>query len=236
MRPRNVFLALVSLCALVGIASIDPKSQSSAQVDVKKAAAQPACQPLPGEISSQSDRNIVMKERPLISIAWYLAGVGQYDQALELVNRMKYCGFKEMALGSVASSLAKGGQIDRALQLANTIRHQDEKAIALGGVAENLARTGKHDQAMKLVNDTIKDDLNKLRVLTKIVPILVEAGQIDQALQAANTMKLDANKATVLSHIASTLAEVGKYEQALEIANTIANTDEAKTYKHGGNY
>jgi tetratricopeptide (TPR) repeat protein len=232
MQPRNVLLAVVSLCTLVGITSIYPKSQSSAQVDVKQAAVQPACQSFPGHFSSQSERNILMKDRPLISIAWYLAAVRQYDQALELVDRVKYCGFKDMALAGVASSMAKEGQIDRALQLTNTIRDHDEKAIVWGSVAEKLVRTGKHDQAIKLVNNTINDDLNKMNILTKIVPILVEAGQIDRALQAANTMKLDANKATVLSHIASTLAEVSKYEQALEIANTIANPDGTQVYKH----
>ncbi len=232
MQPRNVLLAVVSLCTLVGITSIYPKSQSSAQVDVKQAAVQPACQSFPGHFSSQSERNILMKDRPLISIAWYLAAVRQYDQALELVDRVKYCGFKDMALAGVASSMAKEGQIDRALQLTNTIRDHDEKAIVWGSVAEKLVRTGKHDQAIKLVNNTINDDLNKMNILTKIVPILVEAGQIDRALQAANTMKLDANKATVLSHIASTLAEASKYEQALEIANTIATPDGTQVYKH----
>jgi len=232
MQPRNVLLAVISLCTLVGIGSIYPKSQSSAQVDVKQAAVQLACQSFRGENSSESERNIQMKDRPLVSIAWYLAAVGQYDQALELVDRMKHCGFKDLALAGVASRMAKEGQIDRALQLTNTIRDHDEKAIVWGSVAEKLVRTGKHDQAMKLVNDTINDDLNKLGILTKIVPGLVEAGQIDRALQAANTIKLDANKAIVLSHIASTLAEASKYEQALEIANTIANPNQTQDDKH----
>jgi tetratricopeptide (TPR) repeat protein len=232
MQPRNVLLAVVSLCTLVGIGSIYPKSQSSAQVEVKQAAAQPACQSFRGDISSQSDFNILMKERPLISIAWYLAAVGQYDQALELVDRMKYCSSKDMALAGVASSMAKEGQIERALQLTNTIRDHDEKVIVWGSVAEKLVRIGKHDQAMKLFNNTINNELNKLRVLTRIAPSLVEAGQIEQALQAANTLKLGVNKAIVLSQIASTLAKASKYEQALEIANTIANTDEAKHNKH----
>ena len=232
MRPRNVLLAVFSLCTLVGIASIYPKSQSSAQVDVKQAEAQPACQSFRGDISAESERNILMKERPLIPIAWYLAAVGQYDQALELVDRMKYCGSKDLVLSGIGNSMAKEGQIERALQLTSTIRDHDEKVIVLGSVAEQLVRIGKHDQAMKLFNNTVTDDLNKLRVLTKIVPSLVEAGQIDRALQAANTIKLDANKAIVLSHIASTLAKASKYEQALEIANTIANTDETQNYKH----
>ena len=232
MQPRNFLLAVVSLCTLVGIGSIYPKSQSSAQVDVKQAAVQPTCQSFRGENSSESERNIQMKDRPLVSIAWYLAAVGQYDQALELVDRMKHCGFKDLALAGVASRMAKEGQIDRALQLTNTIRDHDEKAIVWGSVAEKLVRTGKHDQAMKLVNNNISDDINKINILTKIVPSLVEAGQTDRALQAANTMKLDANKANVLSHIASNLAEASKYEQALEIANTIANSDGTQGYKH----
>jgi hypothetical protein len=32
----------------------------------------------------------------MVGIAWYLAAVGQYDQALKLVDRMKYCGFHKL--------------------------------------------------------------------------------------------------------------------------------------------
>ncbi len=63
-------------------------------IDVKKAAAQSACQTLQGD--TPSGRNIIRKERPMVGIAWYLAAVGQYDQALKLVDRMKYCGFHKL--------------------------------------------------------------------------------------------------------------------------------------------
>jgi hypothetical protein len=94
MRTQNFFLGLVALCVVAGIASIYPKSPSSAQIDVKEAAAQSACQTLQGD--TPSGRNIIRKERPMVGIAWYLAAVGQYDQALKLVDRMKYCGFHKL--------------------------------------------------------------------------------------------------------------------------------------------
>src|SRR4028119_500462 len=122
MKHRNFLLALVTFSALVGIVSIYRESQLLALIDVKKAAAQPACKPVQGD--TPSDRNIEMKERPLIGIASYLAAVGQYDQALKLVDRMKDCGLRDIALVKVASTLAKGGQIDQALKLVDRMKER----------------------------------------------------------------------------------------------------------------
>jgi len=61
-----------------------------------------------------------MKERPMVGIAIYLAAVGQNDQALKVVDRITYCGFRDIALGEIVGYLAKGGQIDRAMQLFNS--------------------------------------------------------------------------------------------------------------------
>jgi hypothetical protein len=129
MQPRNLFLALVTLCTLVGIASIYPKSQFSAQIDVKKAAAQP--QPLPGETPSQCDR-ILIKQRPLVNVGGYLAAVGQHDQAQELLEKMQNCGIKfdQAREYDTVYSLAEAGQIEQALQVANSIQNNGMKGAA----------------------------------------------------------------------------------------------------------
>jgi tetratricopeptide (TPR) repeat protein len=220
-------MALVTLSALVGIASIYPKSQWSALIGIKKAAAQSACQKLQGD--TPSEHNIVMKERPLINIATYLAAVGQNDQALKVVDMMKVCGFRDIALGEIVGSLAKGGQIDRAMQLFNSIRRNDEKGIALARVAENLVSVGQYDQAIKVVNNTFKVEYEPLRVLGSLAKSLAQAGQIDRALRVANTAQLSEHKTVVLASIAETLAEGGNYEEALRIANT----DEMKGRNQG---
>lgn len=230
MRHQNLFLALLTLSAVVSIASIYPKSQLSALIDIKKAAAQSACQTFQGETLSKE--NIIMKERSMVGIAWYLAAVGQNDQALKLADRMKYCGFRDMALVEVVGSLTKGGQIDRAMQLFNSIRSQEEKGFALASIAENLVKARQYDQAIKLV-DTIKIKYQPVRVLLRLTNSLAQAGQIDRALQVANTIQLGDSKAFVLYGIAKTLAEAGNYEEALRIADTIADTDDVRSQKQG---
>src|ERR671932_651122 len=150
MRNQNFFQVVVILSAVVGITSIDPKSQLSALIAVKKAAAQSACKNTQGD--NPSDHNIEMKERPLIGIASYLAALGQYDQALKLVDRMKACDLRDIALVKVASTLAKGGEYDQALKLVDRMKEPGFRDIALVEVASTLAKERQFDRALQLVN------------------------------------------------------------------------------------
>jgi tetratricopeptide (TPR) repeat protein len=228
MRNQNFFQVVVILSAVVGIASIDPKSQLSALIAVKKAAAQSACQNTQGD--TPSDHNIEMKERPLIGIASYLAALGQYDQALKLVDRMKACDLRDIALVKVASTLAKGGEYDQALKLVDRMKEPGFRDIALVEVASTLAKERQFDRALQLVNIIRRHD-EKALALNSIAKSLAQAGQIDRALQLANTIQLGYRKASLLDSIVDTLTEAGNYEQALRIADTIADTDEVKTHK-----
>jgi tetratricopeptide (TPR) repeat protein len=230
MRPRNVFLALVTLCALVGIASIYPKSQSSAQVDVKKAAAQPVRQPSPGETSSECDR-ILMQQQPLVSIAGYLGTVKQNDQALKLVEKMQSCGIKfdRAREYDTVYSLAAAGQIDQALQVANSIENNGMKGAALQRLAEILAEAGKYEQALEIANTIANTDeakTHKHEAFANIARKLASSGQIDRALQLANRLDGD-SKASALSHIATTLASSGQFDSALQVANRLNGDSKA---------
>ena len=149
----------------------------------------------------------------LAGVAGVLVGVGLVDWAFDAVEeaaraagRIEDTWERANALISIVKVLVEAGLANQALNAAEPIEEFGRRARVLAGITEALARTSVR----------IEDPLGLAGALAGIVKVLVEAGQADQALDAAGQIENFWTRARVSVGIAEALVEAGQADQALE--------------------
>ncbi|MBD2576081.1 hypothetical protein [Oscillatoria sp. FACHB-1406] len=89
------------------------------------------------------------------AIAVALAKVGQYDRALQLIQRFRSEPWSAKALSSIAPTLIETGKIDRALQAIEGLESQQQQALAFAESASDLAEIGQPEQAIMFIDRAI---------------------------------------------------------------------------------
>ena len=154
----------------------------------------------------------------LAGVAGVLVGVGLVDWAFDAVEeaaraagRIEDTWERANALISIVKVLVEAGLANQALNAAEPIEEFGRRARVLAGITEALARTSVR----------IEDPLGLAGALAGIVKVLVEAGQADQALDAAGQIENFWTRARVSVGIAEALVEAGQADQALDAAGRI---------------
>ena len=202
-NPRQRARVLVSVAGvLVGVGLVDWA------FDAVEEAARAA-----GRIEDTWER-----AKALAGVAGALAGAGLVDWAFDAVEeaaraagRIEDTWERANALISIVKVLVEAGLANQALNAAEPIEEFGRRARVLAGITEALARTSVR----------IEDPLGLAGALAGIVKVLVEAGQADQALDAAGQIENFWTRARVLVGIAEALVEAGQADQALDAAGRI---------------
>jgi len=188
----------------------------------------------------------------LSMVAQSLAQAGQVDKALKVAVMNKDPYDKVRVLIEIAPVLAQTGELPRAVTIVKevlvvvtaigeqSIEAQYYKALMLSKAAMVLAQAGEQARAVTIVNqvlaiiEMIEDKQSRAYVLSELVEqvlsVLVQTGQVAQALQVAQMIEDPYAKAKALIKMAPALAQAGQIDQILKLVETIKSED----WKMGG--
>ena len=122
-----------------------------------------------------------------------LAEVGNFADALSIVELIDLPYYKASTLTEIAIKLADAGQAEqskqtlvKAVQIAKNLENPTVGNAGDGGslvsVAVRLAETGRTREALS-ITETISDESYKVLVMINIADLYIKAGQTDQALE-----------------------------------------------------
>lgn len=168
----------------------------------------------------------------LSALAIKYAEVGQYDLAIQTLQKIDNLDWRADVSWKIARKLTEARQYEQALKLIETIKRADERNFALEDLAKKYAEAGQYDQALQTAK-LIKKICLRHSAVKKVVEKYVESGQYDQALQIAKRARKNDFKAEFLLTVANGLtnAEMSSQVAALlskllhlspSVENTIA--------------
>ncbi|HLO51245.1 MAG TPA: hypothetical protein VK211_22715, partial [Kamptonema sp.] len=176
----------------------------------------------------KESRAKAFKLNALSKIAVKYAEIGQFDLAIQVVEKIDAIGWRASPLKNIACKLAKAGQYDRAFKLIETIERANEKNEALEELAKQYAETGHYDKALQITKSIKMIDYQDSAFL-KIVQNYIKSGHYKQAFQIAKRKRRNDFKLDLLIAIAEASAQVKKASQVLSQA-----LRETKTIKSPG--
>jgi tetratricopeptide (TPR) repeat protein len=189
------------------------------------------------EIDAMEDR--FEAERKLSNIAISYVNERKFEQALEIVKRIKVDMFRWRILSSISSQYAKDDLYDKGLQIARSIpidygEGSGNRWAALSQIALQLARTGQSNRADQVIQEI--DDISVRAItLANIAKEYARLGNLNVSnqffSQAVATVKKTSNgqrgalvafpRDYALSRIAVNHAEVGQYQKAIQLTQAI---------------
>jgi hypothetical protein len=114
----------------------------------------------------------------LKSVIKEMAKKRMFDQALQVVRKIKMASERVEALGTIGEEMAKVGITGRAeevfkqaLKVAEEIEDAEEHAEALRAIVEKMARVGKTEDAIGIVE---QETGMRTEMLSSILPVLAE--------------------------------------------------------------
>jgi ankyrin repeat protein len=176
----------------------------------------------------------VFKAATLGDIAAVLAEMGNtkkanevLEQALDSARSIKR--FKGSCLYSIAKASAKAGNFNQAVDIAQSIKDEYWKAETFKDIvatsqagkfkeAEEVLKQANDAYLMLLDNEEWEEWPAPMKV--NIVTMLLEVGNIDQALEVANSINMLQFKILSLGWVATAMAKAGDVDQALNIARS----------------
>ncbi|HEY9725618.1 MAG TPA: hypothetical protein V6D50_04130, partial [Chroococcales cyanobacterium] len=144
----------------------------------------------------------------LTSIAREYARTKQFDQALQVVERIQDNELANWARIAIATEYANAGQVERVLQVADTIQTTMKMDIS-----DRPSNNGTN----------LADTLLKNQTLAALALLYAQAERFPQALQLVQTIQPDRLKDQVRIAIAKQQAKAGQYSNAIQVANTITD-------------
>lgn len=164
------------------------------------------------EVINQTDQSIIPEAIRQIAIRY--AQIGQYDQALEVVNMIKMPHVKSEASGNIGLVCVKAGQYDQALKFVTLIEKPDNAITPLTDMAVKLAEAGRYDQAIKVTNTMSPYFRDK--ALAEMVGIYAKAGNYDEAHKIANLIEKPYDKVIALTDISDKYIDDGQKASAID--------------------
>ena len=168
----------VSSSVLAGMALTFMLPNESGLADVAVAAGQDAFQ----EIIQAGDQGIDLRPYLLAVLALAFAWAGEPDRARQAAELARQPGQSPLVSADLASAFALIGDLDRAWALAN------ERSWIPFFMFRTCLRKGQPEQLLSLA-DRSPDPKSRDDVLAKAAHALLEAGELDKALTAAQRIK-----------------------------------------------
>lgn len=161
---------------------------------------------------------------------------GDFNQAIQVVQRIPDVDLKAIALAEIAGAYAKAGQADQAsqtftlaLQTARTVRNQGFRIM--GEVVKQYAQSGQIDAA-RTAAQAIPDLPVKVQTLAAIALTYAEAGRaadatatLDQAIQQVKTVRDVNEQANLLSPIVEEYRVQGQYRLSFQAAQALSSDE-----------
>lgn len=177
-----------------------------------------------------SDRDLQSWATTEIAIG--LARVGQFDQALQVAERIwipPQFDRQSYAYAEIAIAMARAGQYDQALQVIEKASDASLRTYGFSSIVEAMAVAGERERALNISDQalqaakSIKDEKERSSALAEVAIAMAKAGQFDKALQIAKDVsdKYLARNSYALSGIVKEMAKVGQFDRAQQIAKGI---------------
>jgi tetratricopeptide (TPR) repeat protein len=191
------------------------------------------------EIANSTADNGMESNWLMCETAQALALIGERDRAFEIVNQIllstttNFALYDDTRTGAqigLGKALAKAGMIEQAALVVETIDTEGHNHLfVLVEVARARAAAGDFEGAMKTVQQ-IQDPDWRAQALDKIAHEMIQAGKVDQAIEAAENIAEDQGfKPHVLINITWYWAELGEHVKVDEIVQkALAAAEEIK--------
>ncbi|GAB3852774.1 hypothetical protein GCM10027610_081630 [Dactylosporangium cerinum] len=157
----------------------------------------------------------------LAGVAEAVAGTGDLDHAVRIVNSLPDPARQIEALAKIAAATVEAGDLDRAAQIARDIPDPGRQAEAVAKVAAAAVAAGDLDRAAQIARD-IPDPNQQAKALLKVTEAAVSNGDPRHALRVADSITTDAYlRAAALTSVAEAAARTGDLDHAEQIASSI---------------
>jgi thioredoxin-like negative regulator of GroEL len=141
-------------------------------------------------------QNEIDRSRLARLLALALAEAGEFDEALEVTEKISYLREYLLTRVQIAWKMTEQGQTARAkallndmLNIAYELEDLERRSEVLEIIAVGLAKSGAFSKAMGLVSE-IKDENAQLWVLKGVAAGLAKGGQLDGALNIVNYFRM----------------------------------------------
>lgn len=176
-------------------------------------------------------RNEIDRSRLARLLALALAEAGEFDEALEVTEKISYLREYLLTRVQIAWKMTEQGQTARAKALLNDmlgivseLEDLERRSEVLENIAVGLAKSGAFSETMALVNE-IEDKTTQAEALERIAVELAESGALSKALGLVNEIEDTASQLWALKGVAAGLAKAGQLDGALNIVNYFRKPD-----------
>ena len=176
-------------------------------------------------------RNEIDRSRLARLLALALAEAGEFDEALEVTEKISYLREYLLTRVQIAWKMTEQGQTARAKALLNDmlsivyeLEDLEMRSEVLENIAVGLAKSGAFSETMALVNE-IEDKTTQAEALERIAVELAESGALSKALGLVNEIEDTASQLWALKGVAAGLAKAGQLDGALNIVNYFRKPD-----------
>jgi hypothetical protein len=163
----------------------------------------------------------------LVNVASELLKQEKKDEAILTIQHAIKCisnfsdeWIKNDAFVKISHMFAVIGKSADAMDCIFEISHDQMKSRALANIYRELANQKKDEEAELMIQNSLKcvsnisNEYHKDEALLDIIPILVEQGNTDLALECANKISFDTDRCEMFAIISTELSKQGKTEKA----------------------
>jgi hypothetical protein len=156
------------------------------------------------------------------TIAEEFAAMGAASDANRLAEYFDVKRGRDHVLISAVRGSLKGKHLDQGIELAKLITEENERVWALADIARFQAEEGHFQTAQETIAEMKSSTLAEY-ALGEIIPLMVKAGRVRDAIQAALDREFDHSKGQVISMIVRAQFHEGDIEAARETATEFSS-------------
>jgi|CXWL01.1.fsa_nt_gi tetratricopeptide (TPR) repeat protein len=156
------------------------------------------------------------------TIAEEFAAMGAAPDANRLAEYFDVKRARDLVLLSAVRGSLKGKHLDQGIELAKLITEEYERGWALAYIARSQAEEGYFQAAQETLAEMKSGTLAE-HALGEIIPLMVKAGRVRDAIQAALDREDDHSKGQVISMIVRAQFHEGDIEAAHETATAFSS-------------
>ncbi|MFC1878759.1 hypothetical protein ACFLZW_02485 [Chloroflexota bacterium] len=157
------------------------------------------------------------------------ASIGNYERALELIDKTEMKRYRKEVLQEIIKSLSDQGLIERALELADGINDEKEKIAALKYPLTKLTISDDSERSLDIANKIV-EELSRIELLIEILKNIDQINELEKGLPileyiffVVQDMMNGNNKDMLLAQISSYYAKLGSLNTAIGLLSKIAD-------------
>jgi hypothetical protein len=162
--------------------------------------------------------------KALIGLAPRQAELGQPEKSLGIVRQMKDGGWRGQALAKLAPHLPES-LLPEASEMTSEIESEYWRSPAQVGLVMREAELGYFQNALTRING-IQDPDYKAQALAHLSPLLIEFGQVEEAISIAKEIGIEYWQTQAQMAIIPMLVVMGYPEEARIVVRTITRSDD----------